>query len=76
VDIAFILTDRKSLDTNIREDIDKFIHLKDVLGIAHCLKPMSKSIHDIPEADPPREKLLRKGAAALSDQELLHYRYA
>ncbi len=32
---------------------------------------MSKSIHDIPKADRPREKLLRKGAAALSDQELL-----
>ena len=34
VDITFILTDRKSLDTNIREDIDKFIHLNDVVGIA------------------------------------------
>ena len=34
VDITFILTDRKSLDTNVREDIDKFIHLKDVVGIA------------------------------------------
>lgn len=34
VDITFILTDRKSLDTNIREDIDKFIHLRDVVGIA------------------------------------------
>jgi len=34
VDINFILTDRKSLDTNIREDIDKFTHLKDVVGIA------------------------------------------
>lgn len=32
---------------------------------------MSKSIHDIPAADRPREKLLRKGAKALSDQELL-----
>lgn len=32
---------------------------------------MSKSIQDTPEADRPREKLLRKGAAALSDQELL-----
>jgi len=31
---------------------------------------MSKTIHDIPKADRPREKLLRKGAAALSDQEL------
>ncbi len=32
---------------------------------------MSKSIDQIPEADRPREKLLRKGAASLSDQELL-----
>ena len=32
---------------------------------------MSKTIHDIPKADRPREKLLRKGAKALSDQELL-----
>ena len=34
VDMTFILTDRKSLDTNIREDIEKFTHLKDVVGIA------------------------------------------
>ena len=32
---------------------------------------MGKSINDIPTHDRPREKLLRKGAAALSDQELL-----
>jgi len=32
---------------------------------------MSKRIIDIPEQDRPREKLLRKGAAALRDQELL-----
>ena len=32
---------------------------------------MSKPIDQIPEADRPREKLLRQGAAALSDQELL-----
>src|SRR5688500_10275087 len=32
---------------------------------------MAQRIQDIPEADRPREKLLRKGAAALSDQELL-----
>ena len=32
---------------------------------------MSKSFRDIPSTDRPREKLLRKGAAALSDQELL-----
>ncbi len=34
VDVVFILTDRKSLDTNIRQDIEKFTHLKDVLGLA------------------------------------------
>jgi len=34
VDITFILTDRKSLDKNIRDDIEKFTHLKDVVGIA------------------------------------------
>lgn len=32
---------------------------------------MSKTIAQIPEADRPREKLLRKGASALRDQELL-----
>lgn len=32
---------------------------------------MSKRIGDIPQQDRPREKLLRKGAAALTDQELL-----
>jgi len=32
---------------------------------------MTKSIKQIPKADRPREKLLAKGAAALSDQELL-----
>lgn len=33
VNVIFILTDRKSLDTNIREDIEKFTHLKDVIGL-------------------------------------------
>jgi len=33
-DVVFILTDRKSLDTNIRDDIEKFTHLKDVVGLA------------------------------------------
>jgi DNA repair protein RadC len=32
---------------------------------------MNKHIKDIPKEDRPREKLLRKGAAALNDQELL-----
>jgi len=34
VDVVLILTDRKSLDTNIREDMEKFTHLKDVAGLA------------------------------------------
>ncbi len=32
---------------------------------------MNENIRSIPEQDRPREKLLRKGAASLSDQELL-----
>jgi type I restriction enzyme, R subunit len=34
VNLIVILTDRKSLDKNIRDDIEKFAHLKDVVGIA------------------------------------------
>ena len=34
VDLVFILTDRKSLDTNIREDIENFTHLRNVVGLA------------------------------------------
>ena len=34
VDLVFVLTDRKSLDTNIREDIENFTHLREVVGLA------------------------------------------
>ncbi|MBP9058788.1 MAG: type I restriction endonuclease subunit R [Rhodoferax sp.] len=34
VDMVFILTDRKSLDTNIREDLENFTHLAAVVGLA------------------------------------------
>lgn len=34
VDQVFILTDRKSLDTNIKDDIENFTHLKDIVGLA------------------------------------------
>ncbi len=34
VQLIFILTDRKSLDKNIKEDMEKLAHLKDVVGIA------------------------------------------
>ena len=34
VDLIFILTDRKSLDKNIKDEIENFTHLKDVVGLA------------------------------------------
>ena len=34
VDMVFIFTDRKSLDTNIRDEIENFRHLEDVVGLA------------------------------------------
>ena len=46
VDITFILTDRKSLDTNIREDIEKFNHLKDVVGIARKADDLPRFLKD------------------------------
>ena len=33
VDLTFILTDRKSLDKNIRDEVENFTHLKDVVGL-------------------------------------------
>jgi type I restriction enzyme R subunit len=46
VDITFILTDRKSLDTNVREDIEKFAHLKDVVGIAKKADDLPRFLKD------------------------------
>jgi type I restriction enzyme R subunit len=46
VDITFILTDRKSLDTNIREDIANFTHLKDVVGIATKAEDLPRFLKD------------------------------
>lgn len=34
VDMVFILTDRKSLDINIKDDIENFTHLKSIVGLA------------------------------------------
>ena len=33
-DVIFVLTDRKTLDKNIKDEIENFIHLKDVVGLA------------------------------------------
>ena len=46
VDVVFILTDRKSLDTNIREDIEKFTHLKDVVGLAYKADDLPRFLKD------------------------------
>lgn len=34
VDLIFILTDRRSLDKNIKDEIENFTHLKDIVGLA------------------------------------------
>ncbi len=34
VDMVFILTDRKTLDSNIKNDIENFTHLKSIVGLA------------------------------------------
>ncbi len=34
VDMVFILTDRKTLDTNIKDEIENFAHLRNVVGLA------------------------------------------
>ena len=46
VDLIFILTDRKSLDTNIREDIEKFTHLRDVVGIARKAEDLPRFLKE------------------------------
>ncbi len=46
VDITFVLTDRKSLDTNIREDMANFTHLKDVVGIARKAEDLLQFLED------------------------------
>ena len=34
VDVVFVLTDRKTLDKNIRDEVENFTHLKGVVGLA------------------------------------------
>lgn len=46
VDVVFILTDRKSLDSNIRQDIEKFTHLKDVVGLARRSDDLPRFLKD------------------------------
>ena len=46
VDFVFILTDRKSLDTNVRDDIAKFTHLKDVVGLARKADDLTRFLKE------------------------------
>ena len=63
------LSDPKYTDAGAIFDIMAVTVIEYHLTARH--EAMSKSIDQIPEDDRPREKLLRKGATALSDQELL-----
>jgi len=46
VDMVFILTDRKTLDKNIRDEIENFTHLKDVVGLARKAEDLPRYIAD------------------------------
>lgn len=51
LDMVFILTDRKSLDKNIRDEIENFAHLEDVVGIA-------KRASDLPDFIAQRKSII------------------
>lgn len=51
LDMVFILTDRKSLDKNIRDEIDNFSHLHDLVGIA-------KRANDLPDFIAQRKSII------------------
>lgn len=51
LDMVFILTDRKSLDKNIRDEIGNFAHLHDVVGIA-------KRANDLPDFIAQRKSII------------------
>jgi type I restriction enzyme R subunit len=46
VDLIFILTDRKSLDKNIKDEIENFTHLKDVIGLAKKSDDLPRFLKD------------------------------
>ncbi len=49
VHMIFILTDRKSLDKNIRQDMEKFSHLSDVTAIAKKSRDLKRFISETRE---------------------------
>lgn len=50
-DMVFVLTDRKTLDKNIRDEIENFAHLHDVVGIA-------KRANDLPDFIAQRKSII------------------
>lgn len=50
-DMVFIITDRKSLDKNIRDEMDNFAHLHDVVGLA-------RRANDLPDFITQRKSII------------------
>jgi len=46
VDIVFILTDRKSLDKNIKDEVENFSHLRDVIGLARKAEDLPRFLKE------------------------------
>lgn len=46
VDMTVILTDRKSLDKNIRDDLENFVHLRDVVGMADSASELQSYLRE------------------------------
>jgi len=46
VDLVVVLTDRKSLDKNIRDEIENFTHLKDVVGLARKAEDLPRFLKE------------------------------
>ena len=60
VNMIFLLTDRKSLDKNVREDMEKFGHLKDVVRYARKSRDLGQYLID-------REQII------VTTQQKFHY---
>jgi type I restriction enzyme R subunit len=46
VNIVFILTDRKALDKNIKDEVENFTHLKDVVGLARKAEDLPRFLKE------------------------------
>ena len=44
LDVVFVLTDRKSLDGNVKDDLEKFVHLKDKMVFTDNVNDLRKAI--------------------------------